>query len=163
MLLLYKALYSRNIYNVIYQCITLLFSSQFSSSTLVVRHPLQKKKKSRKWASPPPLRALRCNAAPAMEYLRAFHRLSIPPRAPDPSIRNASPASFRVRWDGCSSMCVIKSVLFFHVLSSSLFPLLQIWLSPHFRINLLWNTAWQLWLQSLLCVCDCVFLCICGD
>lgn len=107
---------------------------------LVVRHPLQN---SKRWVSLPPQRAPRCSAVPVMESPRASSPPSSPPPALDHSIRNASPASFRVRWDGCSSLTV------FFPLVLSLCPL---WmrLSPHTRINQFSNAIWQLGLQSVL-------------
>lgn len=86
---------------------------QFSNLPLVVNHPPLN---SRRWASPPPRKAPRCSAAPVMASLRASSLLSTPPLAPGPSRRNASPASFRVRWAVCL-ICMIY-FLFLCFLSS---------------------------------------------
>lgn len=92
----------------------------------------------KKWVSPPPRRAPRCSAAPVMGSLKASRPLSIPHLSPDPRIRSASPASFRVRWDVCFSL-----FLFFCFSSP------QDMITPLAGINLFSNVTWQLGLQSL--------------
>lgn len=109
-----------------------LFLYSYPNPPLVGRHQLQN---SRRWASRPLPKAPRCSAAPVMGSLRASCLLSIPHPAPDPSIRNASPASFRVRWDGCVSVCEWFNVLSLFLLSSSFsFPSpLDVVVSSHYN------------------------------